>query len=57
MDDGKKDDPSKKVPEQRSAKTREWWGGKDHWVSQEEALRGVLQKEQEAYFGNRDDCW
>ena len=56
-DKGKKDDPSKKGPEQRSRKTREWCGGKDHWSSKEEALRGVLQKEQEAYFQNRDDWW
>jgi len=34
-----------------------WWGAKDHWASKEEALKGVLQKEQETYFKNRDDCW
>ena len=34
-----------------------WWGAKDHWASKEEALKGVPQKEQEAYFKNRDDCW
>ena len=34
-----------------------WWRGKDHWASKEEALKGVPQKEQEAYFKNGDDCW
>jgi len=56
-EEGKKDNPGKKGPEQRTKKTREWWGGKNHWGSKEEALRGVPQKEQEAYFRNRDDCW
>ena len=56
-EEGKKDDQGKKGPEQRSEKTREWWGGKNHWGSKEEALRGVPQKEQETYFQNHDDCW
>jgi len=56
-EEGKKDNPGKKGPEQCSEKTWEWWGGKNHWGSKEEALRGVLQKEQETYFQNRDDCW
>jgi len=52
-----RDDPSKRRPEQHSEKAREWWGAKNHWVSKEEALKGVPQQEQEAYFRNRDDCW
>jgi len=56
-DKGKKGDPSKKEPEQCPRKTQEWWGGKNHRVSTEEALKGVPQKEQEVYFRNRDDCW
>jgi len=56
-EEGKKDNPGKKGPEQRSEKTWEWWRGKNHRGSKEEALRGVLQKEQETYFQNRDDCW
>jgi len=56
-EEGKKDNPGKKGPQQRTEKTREWWGGRNHWGSKEEALRGVPQKEQEAYFQNRDDCW
>jgi len=57
---GKKDDkpkneksgdrPSKKKPEQRSEKAREWWGARNHWASKEEVLKGVPQKDQEAYF-------
>jgi len=55
-EEGKKDHPGKKGPEQRSEKPREWLGGKNHWGSKEEALRGEPQKEQETYFQNRDDC-
>ena len=51
------DDWSKKRPEQRSEKTRKWWGARNHRASKKEALKGVPQKEQEAYFRNRDDCW
>jgi len=37
-EEGKKDNLGKKEPEQRTEKTREWWGGKNHWGSNEEAL-------------------
>jgi len=38
-------------------KTWAWWGGKYHWGSKEEALKGVSTKEQEEYGQNQDDCW
>jgi len=56
-DDGKKDQASRNGPDQCSEKIWEWWGGKNHWSSKEEALIGVPQKEQEAYFRNCGDCW
>ena len=34
-----------------------WWGAKDHWASKWADRTGVPQKEQKAYFHNRDDCW
>jgi len=36
---------------------RPWWGGKDHWASRDEAMKGVLAKEQEEYGQRRNDCW
>jgi len=36
---------------------RPWWGGKDHWASKDEAMKGVPVKEQEEYGQKRDDCW
>jgi len=38
-DQRKKDNLGKKEPDQRSERTREWWGGKIHWASKEEALQ------------------
>jgi len=51
------DDPSESRPEQCSGKAWEWWGAKNHWVSKEEALKGIPQQEQDVYFRNCDDCW
>jgi len=28
---------------------RPWWGGKDHWASRDEPIKGVPAKEQEEY--------
>jgi len=36
---------------------RPWWGGKDHSASRDEAMKGVVAKEQEDYGQRRDDCW
>jgi len=45
-DQRKKDNLGKKEPDQRSERTREWWGGKNHWASKEEALQcEVFRKE------------
>jgi len=44
-DERKKDNPSKKGPEQRSEKTRAWWGGRDHWATKDETMKRVPAKE------------
>jgi len=34
-----------------------WCGGKDHWASKDEAMKGVLAQEQEEYGQKCHDCW
>jgi len=43
--------------ERSGEKTQNWWGGKDHWGTKDEALKGVPAKEQEEYGQSREDCW
>jgi len=54
---GKETDKSRQDRTGPQPDKRHWWGGKDHWASRDEAMKGVLAKEQEEYGQRRDDCW
>jgi len=49
--------PETQEQETRQQRAWEWWGGKNHWGSKEDALKGVPAKEQEEYGLSREDCW